>query len=91
MGSFKEIVEGWFNHIFDNPTIKEEAERRASVCAECPLNKNNVCSSKIAAKATKDFTYKGEDRKAGEYYTGCGCPLSAKTKSPSSECPLGRW
>jgi hypothetical protein len=89
--SYREIVEGWYNHIFDTEAVKEEAQRRATICSTCPLNKANICSRTISGKVEKDFIYKGEERKAGDFYEGCGCPLSAKTKSPNSQCPLGLW
>jgi hypothetical protein len=35
--------------------------------------------------------YNGEQRSPGYKYKGCGCYLPAKTKSPTSSCPLGKW
>jgi hypothetical protein len=63
MSKLEEIREGWLNYIFDNPEVKELAEKRAEICSICPENKNNICNI-------------------------CKCWLSAKVKSPKSQCPL---
>jgi len=92
---FKEITEGWINHIFSNEQVKEQANKRALICAGCDLNTNGTCDSSKTGKAVKSFQYnttKGlEDRVEGQEYNGCSCPLAQKTKSPSSKCPLGKW
>lgn len=43
MSKFQEIVDGWSNLLTGNE--KELAEERAKICAECPFNKMNICSS----------------------------------------------
>ena len=45
MGKLQEIVAGWTNVLFTDPAVEVEALRRAQICAECPFNKNNKCSS----------------------------------------------
>lgn len=87
----KEISDGWYNDAFPTPEVLKYAEPRATICAGCALNVNNVCSSKVSAEAVKDFDYHGEQRLKGELYSGCGCFLSKKTKSPNSICPLGKF
>jgi len=64
MSKLEEIYSGWKNLITDE--FKETAEERAKICAVCPKNILNVCSS-------------------------CGCPLSAKTRSPNTKCPENLW
>lgn len=87
----KEIKDGWVNDIFPTPEILKFAEPRANICAGCVLNVNNTCSSKVQAEAVIDFAYHEELRIKGNLYPGCGCPLSKKTKSPKSICPIGKW
>ena len=89
--NLKEIYEGWKNDAFPTPDIIEMAEERAKICALCPLNRNNHCSTFESGQAVMDFIYKEEMRYKGRTYQGCGCPLSKKTKSPDSKCPLGKW
>jgi hypothetical protein len=52
---------------------------------------DKTCSKLISESAVKTFKYNGELRIEGQIYPGCGCPLVAKTKSPDSLCPLGKW
>lgn len=87
----KEISDGWYNDAFPTPEVLKFAEPRATTCAGCVLNVNNVCTTKVEAEAVKDFNYHEEQRYKGKLYKGCGCPLSKKTKSPGSICPLGKW
>lgn len=88
---FKEIYEGWKNDAFPTPEIMLMAEPRAKICADCPLNVNNVCTPNATLPAVDNFIYQEELRVKGKEYKGCGCPLSKKTKSPDSKCPVGKW
>lgn len=74
-----------------NPEQLEEAQKRAVICSQCPLNKNNTCSKNLKGKAVTTFVYNGEPREQGKEYAGCGCYLPAKTRSTNSVCPLGKW
>ena len=87
----KEIWDGWKNDAFPTKEIVDMANERAHICANCPLNVNNVCSTQVEGEAVADLNYQGEERFKGWKYNGCGCPLSKKTKSPTSKCPLGKW
>ena len=87
----REIKEGWLNHWFDNESIKELSEKRASICADCPLNVDNYCSRNKKGIVKETFIYNEQLRIKGSIQNGCGCPLSAKTKSPDSQCPLNNW
>lgn len=89
--SLREIYEGWRNDMFPTPELRSMAEKRANICASCPLNKGNVCSKLFSAPAVDNFVYKEEFRIKGRVYPGCGCPLSKKTISPDSKCPIGKW
>ena len=95
MGKFisklAEIYDGWKNDAFPTDEIIEMADNRAMICASCPLNINNVCSTSVEGEAVTDFVYQGAQRTKGTKYKGCGCPLSKKTKSTNSKCPLGKW
>ena len=85
-----QIIEGFSNHYFNTPYDKELAHKKANICATCPLNINNYCSSSTKGKAVKDFKYNDEYRLINNEYNGCGCFIPAKVKS-SSQCPLGKF
>lgn len=87
----KEITQGWINTIWENPEIEKEAYKKAQICSNCPLNKNNICDSDTEGEVVIDFVYGEEERKKGEKKKGCGCFLVAKTRSPKSQCPLGKF
>lgn len=80
-----EIYEGWKNVILDkmeilDPIVKQIAEERLAICYKCSVrSKRNVCSSRNFEVINGVKTY------------GCGCPLTAKTKSLISKCPLSKW
>lgn len=88
---YKEIADGWYFDAFPTDAIINMADLRAKECSVCPLNKNNECSTTTEGLAIIDFIYQDEQRYKGNPYPGCGCPLSKKTKSPTSKCPLGKW
>lgn len=82
----KEIIEGWANLTLDelgllDQDIKEVAEYRLAHCTTCTMRVGNSCSR----------SKEGINVKTLELKKGCGCNLSAKTKSPSSKCPLSKW
>lgn len=80
----KEITEGWKNYMFENPAVEEVAKDRAEVCGECPEPTNGIF------KVFDNQTIKFKDVE-GLICSKCGCPLSAKTRSPNSVCPLNKW
>ena len=86
MSQIREIIEGWANVIKDqfdavDPVTKAISKKRLKLCNECALRQGNVCSHHIY----------GYDIISGERKGGCGCNISAKTLSPSSQCPLNKW
>ena len=95
MGEFikktKEIFQGWKNHITNNDEVKDLASHRMNICNGCFVKVDKTCSKLVSESAVKTFKYNGELRIEGQIYSGCGCPLVAKTKSPDSLCPLGKW
>lgn len=91
LSKIAEIYAGWKNDAFPTEDILEMSEQRARICAGCPLNVNNTCSKKKTGIAVIDFVYREEMRIKGKEYPGCGCPLTKKTKSTNSKCPLGKW
>lgn len=100
MGKLKEIAQGWINSVRDSlgvlsPEIKELSEKRLEICSTCPLNVHGYCDPFQSLPAVQDFTYTTnygvEERKEGELYSGCSCPLGPKSKSPISCCPVGKF
>lgn len=86
MSKISEIVEGWANLVKDSFNLLDEetkslARVRMLKCDVCPLRIHNTCST----------SREGVNIKTGEKVSGCGCQLSAKTMSPQSKCPLGKW
>ena len=77
---FKEIVEGWRNDLIPpehlKSLIENVSEERLAICRACPFDSIN-------AKANGYNSIRID-----EHCTKCGCPLSKKTKSLKSECPL---
>jgi len=81
-----QILEGWGNVIkdkFDAVDIvtKDLSKKRLLECNPCPIRQGNSCSTNIY----------GYHIKTNERKRGCGCNISAKTLSRSSQCPLGKW
>ena len=86
MSQIQEILEGWGNVIKDqfnavDPATKMLSKTRLLECEPCPIRQGNVCSPSIY----------GYHIKTNERKNGFGCNISAKTLSPSSSCPLGKW
>lgn len=85
----EEIIQGW-----KNLTLNKEVDlskSRLTICSSCSLNTNGVCNRNLKGKAVTTFLYNDEIRNLGKEYNGCGCPLKAKTSSPNTKCPLGKW
>lgn len=71
------ILEGIKNDIFKKEHVEEIAASRFTICNYCPhIDKQG---SKCAVPGTQPC--------CGE----CGCKLSWKTRSLSSDCPKGYW
>lgn len=44
MNRLSEILEGWKNFTFPNPTVEKEATKRIEICVNCDkLNQRNFC------------------------------------------------
>lgn len=86
ISKLNEILEGWANVVKDHfnavdPQTKEKSRKRLFICNGCSMRQGNMCSPHI-------FGYHIE---TNERKNGCGCNISAKSLSPSSICPLGKW
>ena len=86
MGKIKEILDGWGNVIKDNfgylnEETKQMAQIRLEQCHSCSIRSGNLCdpTKQIKHIVTEQMVW------------GCGCYLAAKTLSPDSECPAGKW
>lgn len=80
------ILEGWGNLVKDefnmlDSEIKEIASERMLICNSCDIRNGRSCSPERY----------GIHKKTGKLTNGCGCRIDAKTLSPNSECPLGKW
>lgn len=87
MSRLLEIASGWYNMIRATPELQEMAKERLTICDSCPAREELTgATADVISIATRTQTG------AVLYRCGkCGCPLSAKTLSPASHCPLGKW
>lgn len=76
-----QILEGVKNSIFKREDVEEIAAERMAICHKCELY----------SEADPACTVPGTTPCCDERRGGCGCSLSLKTRSLSSECPLGKW
>ena len=69
------------NSVFKKEDVEEIAEHRMEICRKCPLFtlEDGGC------------VMPGTTPCCDERQGGCGCSLSLKTRSLSSECPLKKW
>jgi len=76
----KDFLQALAHHI--RGEVTQEEERRANICAECPLKELKTYS--------RIFDSKMEDIN-GYVCTECGCPLATKifAKEPENICP--KW
>lgn len=79
--SRNQILEGVTNSIFKREDVEEIAEERLQICRRCDVydDKGEGC------------LVPGTQPCCNEKKGGCGCSLSLKTRSLSSECPLNKW
>jgi len=81
-----QIFTGWANYVKDrfdalDPRVKELSESRLKSCDVCHMRSGLKCDPKK----------QGKNIKTGNTVNGCGCNIAAKTMSPGSSCPLGKW
>lgn len=86
-----QIVEG---HIKELKKDNEQLyQKRIAICKKCPLFSNGimgyVCDSKKCVDINKQDVVKDLPNKGD--ICGCGCRLSAKTRSESAKCVLNKW
>ena len=79
--SKQQIIEGITNNIFKKEDIEQIAAERLNICQGCTLY--DFQGSGCLVPGTQPCC----DQTKG----GCGCSLKLKTRSLSSECPLGKW
>lgn len=76
-----QILEGVKNSIFKREDVEAIATERMEICRACDLY------DRIGPGCVVIGTEPCCDQTKG----GCGCSLGLKTRSLSSECPLGKW
>lgn len=86
MSKLKEIFDGWGNLVKDTfGTLNEETKLMAQIrleqCNTCYMRSGNTCDT---SKEIKHIITE-------QLVNGCGCNIAAKTLSPTSECPAGKW
>lgn len=73
----KEIFEGISNSLFKKDLVEKIAAERMMICKSCPLI--DIKGDKCMVPGTQPCC------------SACGCKLSFKTRSLSSECPQFFW
>jgi hypothetical protein len=73
----KKILEGVRNTILRDELVEDVARMRREICDECEY---------LDTKG-KECAMKGTQPCCGD----CGCSLTFKTRSLSSDCPQGKW
>lgn len=78
------IIAGWTNLAFTDPKVEELAKKRADICASCPFATfvGGLNTIVVDNKTTQI---------RGLKCSKCGCPLSAKVRSPHDSCPINKW
>ena len=77
LGNLDKIAEGIKNKIFKKEDVEAVAKLRWMECKVCPLLDRT--GSSCAVPRTKPCC------------SDCGCSISLKIRSMSSDCPKGRW
>lgn len=80
IGAFRnasKILEGIRNKTFKKEHVEAEAAARYAICKKCPFL--DTQGSECMVPGTQPCC------------GSCGCSLSLKTRSLSSECPQGKW
>lgn len=86
------IWEGLRNKVFKDEHVEAVFSIRYSICKECNLFDNE--GSGCVMPGTQPCCNKNlliKDELSGEEVKGCGCSLSLKLRSLSSECPARKW
>ena len=76
-----QILEGVKNNIFKKEDVEEIAKTRMNICFFCDLYTESGAGCMVA----------GTSPCCNQELGGCGCSLTFKTRSLSSECPKGHW
>jgi len=77
--NFREIYEGWRNHLVPPEHLKQKinevSKERLEICRACAFHSSNFHTP----------------FRPDEHCTDCGCPLRAKTKCLSCGCDQHQW
>jgi hypothetical protein len=76
-----QILEGVTNSIFKKEDVEQIAQQRMQICEKCALLDVQGDGCMVGGTAPC----------CNEKLGGCGCSLTFKTRSLSSECPKGYW
>lgn len=85
MDKLKLILAGWSNVLIPDERVDDIGKERAKICADCPKAEWSLVATLTISKE------RHIQEVAGMSCSECGCPLSAKVRSPGAECPLFKW
>jgi len=86
------IIEGNLNNLKEELDILSEEEtkeiaRRRAICESCPLYSLNAKKDDSAYRSLFGFPFEYDSLRE-KYCGSCGCPISVKTASLTSNCGL---
>lgn len=85
MSDLLTIVSGWYHFVQGDAATKERMKKRLKFCNTCEYRKDLNTTGKTLVNLISNNPTVSK-------CTACsGCPLSAKTAAPDSECPKGLW
>ena len=83
MSKIGNIIKG-FGSLFGGDPLTPEQQKRAEICAQCPLKTHhkvlNIIDQDFETKQVKGYTC-----------DECGCYLAAKIRVDNESCPIGKW
>lgn len=83
MSKLANILNGYKNLLIRDKTVEDLALQRLNICSSCPQAKPSLIVTLIKGSETEEAE--------GAICGSCGCPLMAKTRSVSDDCPLDKW
>lgn len=86
----RQIWEGLKNNLIKDEHVEQVYQVRLDICKSCKLydTSGDGCSLPGTQPCCN---YKLSEEYNGNITAGCGCSLSVKLRSLSTDCPLGKW
>lgn len=86
----RQIWEGLKNNLIKKEHVEQVFNARLEVCKSCNLYDTTGTGCTIPG-TQPCCNYHLSEEVNGKQINGCGCSLSIKLRSLSTECPLSKW